>query len=49
MKPERDSAPIVDRTRENEFKVKEGKFRLVIRKKLFTVEVVRHWKDCPGR
>ncbi|KFV44670.1 hypothetical protein N341_01682, partial [Tyto alba] len=27
----------------NGSKLKEGRFRLVIRKKLFTVRVVRHW------
>ena len=36
-----------DKTKGNGFKVKEGRFRLKIRKTFFIVKIVRHWHRLP--
>lgn len=35
------------RTGSDSFKLKEGRFRLDIKKKVFTMRVVKHWHGLP--
>lgn len=39
---------LLDRTRVNGFKLKEGSFRPDTRQKIFTMRVVKNWQRLPG-
>jgi len=48
LKSSRVSRACSDRTQGSGFKLKEGRFRLDIRKKFFTMRMVKHWHRFPG-